>query len=347
MGVSWYMHKFGDYTAWVHNGDFWNFASSAALIPELKIGFWISFGKGADSSRDRLFNDIQTDFFPKKDFSFIPAVKSNSNVPLQGDYMVTRRPYTTSDKFMGLLSNLNINFKYDSTEDKVTINIPGNNLEYYGIDSYTFSYNNSNLHSSSPGFLDLYPYLVYGGQTPGKFIVTIDPLLGLDAKTADSDIGFLFTYLILVNLSLFIIVVVVGSVGCCCPNCCDSNGKNEFVPLNDPLGSPHGGLSAPLTQRLFTVFVVLSFGFQMIMMIILAVEYLNIVFGNYGGYIFATTLPILNLLLFIAQVLLIVHVKVKNVGWNTCTFVFNIILSILCFGNIIFCFFINSFAPRL
>jgi len=346
MGLAWYMKYFNNYTAYVHNGDFWNFASILCIVPELNLGFWLSSGKGAAESRAKIFQDFADKFYPIGNHSDrVPLKKSNSSLYTTRFYVATRRSYTTSDKFLSLFTSLKIKTMYDSESDifQHEFKTQNGDLEnkFNGFDEYSF------VNSESNFAFKFFPFTVFSSIDPKRFIVTIEPTFGLESITFDSDLTVLILLLILFNSNMVIMFVIYSCCKCFCPR---KNSFNDYKLMN--VGGDYRKRRINcLTETTTTIFanssMFLFFVLNIAVYILCFNSQVSLIFGFKTGYIIATLLPILGMIIIILQIALFGYVIWAHINWTMGYNIVFVLFILLEIGDLILYFALNLFGPRL
>jgi len=321
-GVSWYMDNFGNYTAWNHGGDYWNFASLCVVVPELSLGFWVSYGLGAARGRDLLLSAIQTTFFPSNNKT-IPLQKSNSSLPAGQLYFLTRRPYSTPDKFAYVLltfATSAVYITYDNANDKVSVL---SNLDYSGFDSYSFVNNDPNFRFNH------YPYLIYSNDsTPSSYLTVLEAVVGFDIPKLDSNLNFLIIFLVTINFIMIVTLIMHCILQCCC-----SCTPYIELPVNDYGKNP--SIQGNTFKTIFTLLSILSIIIVIATLNLLVFGTLGTVFGEYGLMTTACLLPILLIIILVVQIILLIVGSVKA-RWHSSTHILFLIAIITNLCNIVF-----------
>jgi len=204
------------------------------------------------------------------------------------------------------------------------MSISQKSFDYFGYDDYSF------VNIANDPILNIYPFLIYSNVSSNYFIA-IEPVLGFDGQTIDSDPIFLTSYFIVVNVLYGLLISIYCFISLCCKPRDHFKGKKRKLHL----------------QLVFVISASVSLLFQLIMMGILIFGNDDLMFGFTGAYVFATILPIINLGIIVFQILLIVYILMKNENLNLFSTITNIAFIVFGILNFIFCLLVNSFGPRL
>jgi len=297
-------------------------------VPELNLAYWISFGIGQAPNRDQLYGDLQSKFFPRNNQS-APYRRSNSTLPSTQTYMLTRRPYTTPDKWISLISALQLTASYDESKDSVSIGL----LSLNGFDSYSFTSNEQTFP------LPNYPFLMYN---TASYITFLEPIAGFDQFSIISSFNFLSIFASAINFIVILSLIIHMASSCCCP-CQESDYKeldiNEF--------DKPSGLSANTIRGIFIAASIFALVFQLATIILLFTASTKATLGDYSGFTWACILPFFIIVLFVLQISLLILARMKNANWNLMTRLIFYLLTLMNLGNIIFCFLVNAVGPRI
>lgn len=130
IGYAWLMGRRNGRRVVMHGGDLWQFSTQLLLAPDENFGLFVSGNSaGAASLADELIKALFDTFFPslegvnasgatqpEKDVSTVGADHVVSDPrELAGVYRMTRRPITTADKGISLLTQVRVTAKDDAT----------------------------------------------------------------------------------------------------------------------------------------------------------------------------------------------------------------------------------------
>src|SRR5208282_4679996 len=95
-----------------HGGDTVYFHSDLHLVPEERLGFFVSYnsaGKGDISPRNMLWQSFLDRYYPyTPPVGSTPAAAAADGREVAGDYLVSRRPETTVVSIIGLLGMMRV-----------------------------------------------------------------------------------------------------------------------------------------------------------------------------------------------------------------------------------------------
>jgi CubicO group peptidase (beta-lactamase class C family) len=121
-----------------HGGDTLWFHSLMQLIPERKVGFFVSYNTDTSASaREYLFNAFLNRYFPAPDPPRVQAASASRERAkrLAGEYVLTRYSHSTFAKLAALLAAFDVS---PNDDDTITIGIAGNSRRYVEVEPLVF-----------------------------------------------------------------------------------------------------------------------------------------------------------------------------------------------------------------
>ncbi|EMA70783.1 beta-lactamase [Halorubrum aidingense JCM 13560] len=92
-----------------HGGDTEQFHSLLALFPEHDVGLFVSYNSpGGIEARDELLDALLAEYFSSEESTPLPDGEPTRASDVAGTYRTLRSPYTTSEKLLGVQSNVSV-----------------------------------------------------------------------------------------------------------------------------------------------------------------------------------------------------------------------------------------------
>lgn len=119
-----------------HAGDTEQFHSLVALLPEHGVGLFVSYNSpGGIEARDELLDALIDEYYPSEESTRQPDGEPTRASDVTGTYRTLRSPYTTSEKLLGVQSNVSVSV--DDRGRLVTTG-PGGSTRWVEVDDLYF-----------------------------------------------------------------------------------------------------------------------------------------------------------------------------------------------------------------
>ncbi|MFD1599971.1 serine hydrolase [Halobellus rarus] len=119
-----------------HAGDTEQFHSLVALLPEHGVGLFVSYNSpGGVEARDELLDALIDEYYPSEESTPQPDGEPTRASDVTGTYRTLRSPYTTSEKLLGVQSNVGVSV--DDRGRLVTTG-PGGSTQWIEVDELYF-----------------------------------------------------------------------------------------------------------------------------------------------------------------------------------------------------------------
>jgi CubicO group peptidase (beta-lactamase class C family) len=119
-----------------HAGDTEQFHSLVALLPEHGVGLFVSYNSpGGIEARDELLDALIDEHYPSEESTSQPDGEPTRASDVTGTYRTLRSPYTTSEKLLGVQSNVSVSV---DDQGRLVTTGPGGSTRWVEVDDLYF-----------------------------------------------------------------------------------------------------------------------------------------------------------------------------------------------------------------
>ncbi|WP_390209075.1 serine hydrolase [Halobellus marinus] len=119
-----------------HAGDTEQFHSLVALLPEHGVGLFVSYNSpGGIEARDELLDALIDEYYPSEESTSQPDGEPTRVSDVTGTYRTLRSPYTTSEKLLGVQSNVTVSV---DDQGRLVTTGPGGSTQWVEVNDLYF-----------------------------------------------------------------------------------------------------------------------------------------------------------------------------------------------------------------